>query len=165
MGYEPIDLPKTPEGRSKSETIGPQSRRMLGLASAIIALALTAIGQTIALVKGCRAEDVAQSSQQETKKVGEKVKRLTNSSNEAAEEIVSRDDPQVRLLNALVHRMTLLERLVLSEASNKGAQSYRAKKKTELKPIPLPEKAPSIESEIPADAGPATEETTEEVPR
>lgn len=100
-----------------------------------MALAVTGIGQTVALVKGCRAEELALANKQATAAVVVKVESLKKSSSVAEQESENTDDPQTRTINNLIQRFNILERLVLTESSSKGVTNYKAKKKPELKPI------------------------------
>jgi hypothetical protein len=153
MTREPIELPEHPaslnrKGRSKQPTISPRAKRWVWIASAVIAMVLSGVAQTVALVKGCRAEDVGVSAKADSAVVGQKVERLKTTVSQVSDDVETRDTPQVELLNALVMRVTILEKLCVTDASPRATAVYRARKKEqpELKTIKVPEVVPVPES-------------------
>lgn len=148
--FEPIELPS---GRKEpTPTLTPKMKRSVWMMSAILAIVMSGVTQVVTLVKGCQTADVAESSKQATATVDAKVGVLEKSTGKATEELASRDSPQVAALNALIVRMELLERLVLTESSVRGAAAYRAKKKPDLNPVKTPAKVPAVTAEPPPPA-------------
>ncbi len=140
MGFEPIEFPVS-ERKKNPPTISPGVRRTVWLISAIVAIALSGVAQTVALVKGCRAEDVGVSAKADSAAVEQKVTELGVAVRGADIELASRNPPQVGSLNAVVMRLLILEKLCLSSAGPAAVKTYRAKKKEqpELKVIEVPE--------------------------
>jgi hypothetical protein len=140
MSFEPLKLPP--------EMTSPESKKIVWLISAIVAVILSGVAQGVGLVKGCRAEDVGLAAQANGEKVGKQVTTLSAVVDEKNVALSKRDAPQVEQINALVLRIKMLELLVISEASSRGASNYRAKvkKQPELKVIAVPKALPPEEA-------------------
>lgn len=154
--------PRAPPRPTDGDTLVKASATVTLKQTHVIAiLAALGLGGGFLTYKAVKAEDTAISAKETVTVAAEKTEAEGDASYEALRareaESVAERVKLAKATNDLIQRVTLLERLVLSESSVKGVAAYRAKKKPKLDPV-VPRPAPPLPA-TPEAAAAAAEST------